>query len=118
MKRNMNLVRQILLEVEKQPFTGEWVDLELEEYTPEEITYHVIILYEAGLIQAQDLSTFGGVDWKPTRLTWQGHEFLETAKDDTRWKKASSIMLEKGGGMAFDVLKQLLTNLMMSQVLT
>jgi hypothetical protein len=116
MKRNMDLIRQILLEIEKQPFTGGWVDLSIEHYTPEELTYHVMILCEAGLIEAKDLSNHSGMDWKPTRLTWEGHEFLEAARDNSRWKKATSTVLEKVGGIAFDVLKQLLMKLMMEQV--
>ena len=117
MKRDMNLVRQVLLEVEKQPFTGSWIDLDIEGYTPETVTYHVMILYEAGLIEAMDLSTFGGSVWKPTSLTWEGHEFLEAARDSSRWKKATSTLLEKTGGIAIDVLKQLLLKLMTEQVL-
>lgn len=116
MKRDMDLVRQVLLEIEKQPSTSVWVDLSIEDYTPEEITYHVMILCEAGLIEAKDLSNHSSMIWKPTRLTWEGHEFLEAARDNSRWKKATSMVLEKAGGIAFDVLKQLLMKLMMEQV--
>jgi hypothetical protein len=30
------------------------------------------------------------------RLTWQGHEFLESAKDDEIWERTNTILLEKG----------------------
>jgi hypothetical protein len=116
MERDMDLVRQVLLEIEKQPFTGDWIDLSIDSHTPEEITYHVMILFEAGLIEAEEVSDFSNVDWKPIRLTWEGHEFLEAARDDSRWKKATSTVLQRAGGIAFDVLKQLLTKLMMEQV--
>jgi YD repeat-containing protein len=113
----MDLVREILLEIESQPFTGEGLDLSIEGYTPEEITYHVMILCEAGLIDSEVLSTFSGTDWRPTRLTWDGHEFLAAARDESRWKTATSTVLEKAGGLAFEVLRQLLMKLMMEQVL-
>ena len=116
MKRDMDLVRQILLEIEKQPFSGGWIDLSIEGHTPEGISYHVMILHEAGLVEALDLSSSGNIKWKPTSLTWEGHEFLEAARDNFRWKKATSTVLEKAGGITFGVLKQMLTKLMMEQV--
>ena len=38
-------------------------------------------------------------------LTWQGHEFLDAARNDTIWRKAKKKVLETTGGLAFDVLK-------------
>jgi hypothetical protein len=116
MERDMDLARQILLEIEKQPHTGKWIDLDIEGHSPEEVSYHVMILHEAGLVEAYKIATYAYTDWKPTRLTWEGHEFLEAARDNTRWEKATSTMLEKAGGIAFDILKQLLIQLMKSQV--
>jgi hypothetical protein len=46
------------------------------------------------------------------RLTWEGHEFLDAARDDTRWKRAWTIVREKAGSVTVDVLKQVLTSLM------
>ena len=117
MKRDMDLVRLILLEVEEQPLTGKWLDLEIDGFTREEIIYHVMILHEAGLLKAINLSSGNGIDWKPMRLTWDGHEFLEAARDDSRWQKAKSTMMEKASGITFEVLKQLLMRLMMDQIL-
>jgi len=42
-----------------------------------------MLLHEAGFIEAMDLSTLGGICWKPTRLTYNGHEFLDAARSDT-----------------------------------
>ena len=49
------------------------------------------------------------------RITWNGYEFLEAAKDDTRWNKAKSIM-HKTGGMLFDVLKEILKSLITQEL--
>jgi len=114
MKRDMDLVRQILLETEKIPFlaSGQVYEPEIEGYSHEEISYHVKLLQEAGYVQAMG----GDAYWVIQSLTWEGHEFLEASKDDTRWNKAKSIMKDKGGGMVFDVLKQLLITLMKDAV--
>ena len=117
MKRDMDLVRKILLELEDTPYELGGFDLELEGHSPDQISYHVMLLNEAGLIEANDLSTLGGPKWRPKRLTWAGHEFIEASRDESRWEKAKNIMKEKGSGMAFDVLRSVLIQLMMKAVL-
>ncbi len=47
-----------------------------------------------------------------TSLTWEGHEFSEAARDDTRWNKAMTVVKEQGGSITLGVLKQLLVSLM------
>lgn len=117
MKRDMDLVRQILFEIEKAPFDGGWVDVEVEGCPSEEVVYHILLLAEAGLIAAEDVSTYGGPDYRPTRLTWEGHEFLEASRNETIWNKAKALISEKGGGMAFAVLKEVLLQLLRDSVL-
>ncbi len=106
MKRDMDLVRLILLEIEK---SGEdprsAIRLQLQNYTSEQVSYHVMILNDAGLIEAYNLSTLGtGSIWRPKRLTWSGHEFLDAARNDSIWNKAK----EKATSMNFELLKELL----------
>lgn len=115
MKRDMDLVRQMLLEIEKHPYTGDWVELAIDGSSPEEITYHVILLHEAGLIEADDVSTMSNIEWRPKRPTWQGHEFLDAARDDTRWSKAKDAM-GKVGGFVFEIGKQVLLELIKSDL--
>ena len=117
MKRDMDLVRKILIELEKLPYSSGFVDLPIEGYSPDEVSYHVMLLSETGLIEAIDLSTLSGPHWAPIRLTWSGHEFVEASRDENRWEKAKNIMKEKGSGFAFGVLQNLLVQLMTKAVL-
>lgn len=57
MKRDMELVRKILFAMEEVPFDGEPMWPGIEGYEDQEITYHVMIMHEAGLIYAVDDST-------------------------------------------------------------
>jgi len=114
----MNLVRQILLKIEEHPEPMGWVELDIPGYSPEQAAYHVMILADAGLVEAVNLSSFDGFEWKPKHLTWEGHEFLEASRDEKRWRKALELMKKKGGGIAFDVLKDLLLQLMRTNVLS
>jgi hypothetical protein len=111
MKRDMELVRQILLEIEEKGPPLGIVDLSIPGHDAEEVSFHVVLLRDAGLVEAQDLTTMHGFDVRPRRLTWAGHEFLEAAKNDTVWNKAKEIVKEKGGAIPFEVLKALLVKL-------
>ena len=115
MKRDMDLVRTILLQIEQQPYTGVGVELYVKGYDPEEITYHVILLAEAGLIEADDASSGAKTKWMPKRLTWQGCEFLDAARDNNRWNKAK-LTMGKVGGFVFDIGKQVLVELIKSEL--
>ena len=117
MKRDMDLVRAILFALEEAPFDGGPHQLRLEGHPPEEIAYHVMLLDEAGLIKAFDFSGDEFTDWRPSHITWAGHEFLNAARDNGRWNKAKSLVKEKGGGLVFEVLKQVLLDQFKSQVL-
>ena len=116
MKRNMNLVRDILIELEKRTFEQEYSELVVDGFGSEEIMYHIKLLYEAGLIHVQDMSGTNDIYLLPGSLTWEGHEFLELARNETRWNKAKEIMTSKAGGFVFDVLKQLLSTLVKEAV--
>lgn len=116
MKRNADLIRKILLEIESHDDLSGPTQLDIEGYTPEQITYHIILLDEAGLIVAYDKSTFGGTEWSVDRLTWHGHEFLDAAKNDQHWSKVKDV-LGKTGGVVITVAEKLLIELATSQAL-
>ena len=109
MKRDMDLARKILLETEKHQKPDEPLELQFEGHSPKEVAYHVKLLAQAGLIEAFEGSRMGAFEWWPTSLTWNGHEFLDAARDDQRWTKAKARIGEKGLALSFDLLKFALT---------
>ena len=82
--------------------------------------YHMLLLAQAGFLDHQP-------EWTKSRdriirvlgfgLTWDGHEFLEAARDDTVWQKAKARVAEKIGGMPFDIMLALLREIAKRQVL-
>lgn len=113
MKRDLDLARDILTEIEGHSYDpNRSFVVKIDGHSTEEVSYHVMLLAEAGFIEASSLVTTDGAIWKARRLTWEGHEFIEAAKDTTRWNRAKALMKDKGGGMAFEVLKQLLIEMM------
>jgi hypothetical protein len=109
MKRNMDLFRSILLEVEKAPFDGRWHNVEIAGHSADEISYHVKLLSQAGLIEAIDLSTSDGICWAPKDLTNDGHEFLDSARNDTVWAKAKDKVTKGAGVLTLEALKAALS---------
>ena len=114
MKRNMDLVRSILLAIERdhtEPF--EEVSLVFDGHSAEEVSYHVQLMVEAGLIHGEDYSTLGNYEWAAQSLTWTGHEFLDNVRDPDVWaktkdgaKKAGSFGLDVLGALARGFIKQ------------
>lgn len=108
MKRNMDLVRTILLKIEEYPEPNGWVDISIEGYTNLEISYHIKLLSQAKLIEAVDGDDTSGFDWRAISLTWEGHEFLDAAKNITVWEKTKALIKSKGLGESYEVVKFLL----------
>lgn len=114
MKRDMDLVRKILMVMEEEEYhtaISENFLPKIEGYSEERILYHMEIMTQAGLLH-MDRSEYP-IDQNQkiiTRfysLSWEGHEFLDAARDSKRWEKAKRAM-SQAGGFALDVMKQLL----------
>lgn len=103
----MDLVRALLLYVEQHasPYQAARQP-NLESYTDEEISYHLKLLRQAELIEGRHLADGS---WNIQALTWDGHDFLDKARDDTVWNKAK----ERAGGtfntLSLGVLSRLLS---------
>lgn len=108
MKRDFELIKEILLQIENHHNPRDWIDLFIENFSSTQISYHTKLLSEAGLIEAKDLSTKDGFSWVPVSLTWKGHDFLDNARNDTIWKKTLKLVKEKGGSVSFNVFQNLL----------
>jgi hypothetical protein len=86
MKLDKDLVREILLQVEAYPHPMGWVELNVPGHSAEEIAHHIELLDEAGFVEADDLTDTDGYDWRAKRLTYEGHEFLDTVRDGEVWR--------------------------------
>lgn len=108
MKRNWDTIREILTKLED--VTPEEGCLQLASFPTEqaaEISYHMELLMEAGLVSGQMSEEFGSGphDFFATRLTWPGHEFLDAIRSDTVWQKTKKSFVSGGISMTFDLVK-------------
>jgi len=117
MKRDMDLVREILLIVESAPCTKESLNVTIPDVDDELVGYQIQIMMEAGLVHCANWSTEAYYDFRPQYLTWEGHEFLDACRDQGRWDKAKEIVQSTGAAVTFVVLKEILVQLMRTAVL-
>src|SRR5262245_43162701 len=110
MRRDLDLIRKILLTVEDLPTGNVPEEIEIEGYTEEQIGYHSYLLVDSGLAKGVDIGAVGDTspNWQLIHLTSAGHEFAEAARNETSWNKAKSIVKEKAGGATLDILKEVL----------
>ena len=117
MKRDMDLIREMLMQLETKGQGFGPVQLELPKYDDAVVRYHAGLLLEAGLARGQDVTTMQGPDFDLYQLTWAGHEFLDASREPTRWQKAKSIF-DRVGGMTFAALLDVLEKLIVDQSLS
>lgn len=112
MKRDMELIRGLLLQVEGEE------EPDLSKWTEEQQVYHMALLIEADLVHGATAEGSMGetVAAHAIRLTWDGHEFLEAARDDTVWKKAREQIAKAGGHVTLPILTALLTQFLKQQI--
>lgn len=108
MKRDMDLIRRIALEVEDMDFGYSLTGMEEEGVDAATFGIHATWMKEAGLIDAviQEYSSGEPPKARIFRLTWAGCEFADAIRDDNLWRKAKANVLKPGMSFTFDVLKE------------
>lgn len=108
MRRDMDLIRRIALEVADMEFGHDLVHMRDEGVDDATFSMHVVWMKEAGLISAtvQEFLEAKPPKVRVHRLTWAGCEFVDAIRDDTLWQKAKMNVLKPGMSFTFDVLKE------------
>jgi hypothetical protein len=108
MKRDIDLIRQLLFELERHDADCPPDALAISDgrQNEERIRYHLKLLVDAGLAKETN-RTSGG---QPClRLTCAGHELLDLCRSETRWREAKRVVWEQTGALSLNVLRALLT---------
>lgn len=92
MKRDMDVVREILFAIEalKEPDMEEVVNLACAQghgTTSEEAIYNLGLLVDAGLVSGVEAHSMSGKNWLSLNLTWNGHELLDAIRDPEIWRR-------------------------------
>ncbi|HDI3142528.1 hypothetical protein BC490_18530 [Vibrio parahaemolyticus] len=110
MKRDMELIRKLLLTIEENPR-----QLEVEGYDKNQVKYHALLLIEAGFLDGNVSDTLANTSVVPTfvsvnRLTWDGHEFLDNIRKEEVWNTIKTEFKDASISTVFSIGKQLTEN--------
>ncbi len=89
MKRDLDVVRGILMRCEKAP-SGEWLrpeDFGKLTIPRRMLGEHVAMMMDRRLIDGKMITDDSNFDFAIFRILWEGHDFLALAKSATRWRR-------------------------------
>jgi hypothetical protein len=103
MKRDMELVRAILLAMEApshdfapHPFT-------VAGYDQDVIGHHLWLMEQGELITASDMTGMG----EASCITWKGHDFLDTVRSEKVWTGVKTQLTDQAMSLPFALVQDL-----------
>ena len=109
MKRDWDLIRQILLNIEeKGPDNGVFPE-DVEGWDERIVSLHIALLVEADLILGLASEQEWGIVWIGHRLTRRGHELVDSIRSDSDWSRVRDHHRERGISMSLETIKFCLT---------
>lgn len=104
MKRDLDLVRQLLFVIESSE-TAALNHVYGLSPGDQRVQYHLRLLVDAGLARGVGLTGEGSVC---VRLTWDGHEMLELVRNESLWDRAKRLVQDKTGGNSLEAIRAVL----------
>lgn len=109
MKRDLDLVRSILIYVEKAEGEVDAEDLVTDDWPFEIVAYHVRLMAHHGLVDlSDDVRDMNGetLSLVVSGLTWDGQDYLDAIRDPKVWAKVKKTVKEAVGSTTLEVVKQ------------
>lgn len=110
MKRDMELVRKILLFIEDHHEGTSLINLKLDGYDKTTVAEHCKIMFDYGLLEhfkpypadndPYNMFAVGG-------LTWEGFDYLDKIRDDSMWGLVKNKLKEHGLPVLIDTVKSI-----------
>ena len=112
MRRDMTLIRELLLKLEGLPEAPGGVhqlvagenEMVVEGYSTAQVDYHLRLIEEAGFLRTFSSGLDGRILFD--RLTWDGHDFVDSVRSPEVWARTKK-GAEAVGGITLDLLKDL-----------
>lgn len=107
MRRDMDLVRSILLQAESAGCPLALGQISHEGHTDEETVFHIRLMEGRGLISARVQTARGGevLMCEIESLTWEGLDFLDAVRSERVWSRVRRAISESVGDTTLDVVK-------------
>jgi len=120
MKRDLDLIRKILLKIEDSTIDEALTNIRIEGYESDEIAYNLSLLKNAEFIEGEILYEMGSVipsAYVIFGMTWDGHDFLDACRNEGIWVKAKEKIRTIGEEVPLDVIKAVLIDIMTKQLI-
>jgi len=106
MKRDMDFIRRILVDTAESDTFISAQSFSDSEHSETEAIYHVSILRDAGLLDA-DIEPYrsGGYHAIVKGLTWAGQDFMESIASDNVWNSTRKTIKDAVGSASLSVIK-------------
>lgn len=106
MKRNLDLIRQMLIDIESAQGFIPLEAFEYQGFTRNEIGYHLDLLNSHGFIDAELTKDWGSnyVRGMVKALTWEGADFLDNIRNSDVWEKTKDTIRTIVGTCAIQVI--------------
>lgn len=120
MKRDLNLIRNMLLRIEelnstKQKITIEsFLDLCAD---PALISLHIELLIDSNYIETSEPIYCGVIkDFLIYRITSDGYDYLDSIRENSIWERTENMLFKVGGSAALDVVKSVAVSIVKTRL--
>lgn len=109
MERNWDIIRLLLMQIEK---SSPEIESNLSKYDEENIKYNAKLLIESGYMEGKLIKTLGQYESGVAtvmmqNLTMEGHDLLDSMRKPQIWEKMKETAMNKGIDITFDTVKML-----------
>lgn len=109
MKREQDLIRSILFEVEaNEDFLVVFAFHQKMSFDERKTYYHALLAADAGLLEETGQAVF--------RLTNAGHDFIEATRDEGIWSRTKEAVAKTGGNATLEIVKQIALGFLKRQI--
>ncbi|MNW08335.1 hypothetical protein D3C71_2051000 [compost metagenome] len=81
----------------------------IDEHSRESVGYHLHLLGQAGLVECKEQHHWNG---EPNRvavaLTLQGHDLLDSIRDQDAWQAKKGMLLARLGAISYESLRKII----------
>ena len=121
MTRDMDVIRDLLLKLESLDLPrgtvltvdGDDPEIAIEGCSGDQIAYHLDLVREAGFVESPGSQPMDGITF--ARLSWAGHDFLDSVRNPEVWAKTKKGAVA-AGGFTVDLLKDLAKGFIKTQI--
>lgn len=120
LKRDLNLIRNMLLRIEKLNSTKQKITIEsfLDLCAdPALISLHIELLIDSNYIETSEPIYCGVIkDFLIYRITSDGYDYLDSIRENSIWERTENMLFKVGGSAALDVVKSVAVSIIKTRL--